>query len=76
VLPWQWGGMRILHILDHGLPLHSGYTFPDPGDPQGADARGWDVAAVTSPRHGKRDTEETIDGIRFYRTAAGQFGRR
>jgi glycogen synthase len=61
--------MRILHILDHGLPLHSGYTFRTRAILKAQMARGWDVAAVTSPRHGKFDTdEETIDGIRFYRT--------
>lgn len=61
--------MRILHILDHGLPLHSGYTFRTRAILKAQMARGWNVAAVTSPRHGKFDTdEETIDGIRFYRT--------
>lgn len=61
--------MRILHILDHGLPLHSGYTFRTRAILKAQMARGWEVAAVTSPRHGKFDTdEETIDGIRFYRT--------
>jgi glycogen(starch) synthase len=61
--------MRILHVLDHGLPLHSGYTFRTRAILKAQIARGWDVAAVTSPRHGKFDTdEETIDGLRFYRT--------
>jgi glycogen synthase len=61
--------MRILHVLDHGLPLHSGYTFRTRAILKAQIARGWQVAAVTSPRHGKFDTdEETIDGIRFYRT--------
>ena len=62
--------MRILHILDHGLPLHSGYTFRTRAILKAQIARGWEVAAVTSPRHGKFDAdEETIDGLRFYRTA-------
>ncbi|MDT8759674.1 glycosyltransferase, exosortase A system-associated [Sphingomonas psychrotolerans] len=61
--------MRILHILDHGLPLHSGYTFRTRAILKAQMARGWDVAAVTGCRHGKFDAdEETIDGIRFYRT--------
>jgi hypothetical protein len=25
--------MRILHVLDHSLPLHSGYTFRTLADP-------------------------------------------
>ncbi|HVJ03007.1 MAG TPA: TIGR04063 family PEP-CTERM/XrtA system glycosyltransferase [Sphingomonas sp.] len=61
--------MRILHILDHGLPLHSGYTFRTRAILKAQMARGYEVAAVTGCRHGKFDTdEETIDGIRFHRT--------
>jgi PEP-CTERM/exosortase A-associated glycosyltransferase len=61
--------MRILHILDHGLPLHSGYTFRTRAILKAQMARGWEVAAVTGCRHGKFDAdEETIDGIRFHRT--------
>jgi len=56
--------MRILHILDHGLPLHSGYTFRTRAILKAQMARGWEVAAVTSPRHGKFDTdEETIAAV-------------
>ena len=61
--------MRILHVLDHGLPLHSGYTFRTRALLKAQIARGWDVAAVTGPRHGAYDAaEETIDGIDFHRT--------
>jgi glycogen synthase len=61
--------MRILHVLDHGLPLHSGYTFRTRAILRAQIARGWEVAAVTGCRHGKFDAdEETIDGIRFHRT--------
>jgi PEP-CTERM/exosortase A-associated glycosyltransferase len=61
--------MRILHVLDHGLPLHSGYTFRTRAILKAQIARGWEVAAVTGCRHGKFDAdEEMIDGIRFYRT--------
>ena len=61
--------MRILHVLDHGLPLQSGYTFRTRAILKAQIARGWDVAAVTGPRHGKFDAdEETIDGIQFHRT--------
>jgi len=61
--------MRILHILDHGLPLHSGYTFRTRAILKAQMARGWDVAAVTGPRHGPADdAAESIDGIDFFRT--------
>lgn len=63
--------MRILHVLDHGLPLHSGYTFRTRAILKSQMRRGWDVAAVTGPRHGGfAADEETVDGIDFYRTIA------
>lgn len=61
--------MRILHILDHGLPLHSGYTFRTRAILKAQIARGWEVAAVTGPRHGASEAdEERVDGLRFWRT--------
>ncbi|WP_394652492.1 TIGR04063 family PEP-CTERM/XrtA system glycosyltransferase [uncultured Sphingomonas sp.] len=62
--------MRILHLLDHGLPLHSGYTFRTRAILSAQMRRGHSIAAVTGPRHGDaRVPRETIDGIDFYRTA-------
>lgn len=62
--------MRILHVLDHGLPLHSGYTFRTRAILKSQMRRGWDVAAVTGPRHGDSAlAAETVDGIDFFRTA-------
>jgi glycogen(starch) synthase len=65
--------MRILHILDHGLPLQSGYTFRTRAILKAQMRRGWHVAAVTGPRHGaaEADTSE-VDGIEFHRTAPGR----
>ena len=63
--------MRILHVLDHGLPLHSGYAFRTRAILKAQIARGWDVAAVTGPRHGAFEAaEEEVDGLRFFRTRA------
>lgn len=62
--------MRILHVLDHGLPLHSGYTFRTRAILTAQMARGWEVAAVTGPRQGACEAAfERIDGIDFHRTA-------
>jgi PEP-CTERM/exosortase A-associated glycosyltransferase len=63
--------MRILHVLDHSLPLHSGYTFRTRAIVKAQLARGWEVACVTGVRHteGGPDPEE-VDGIRFFRTPA------
>ncbi|WP_267387378.1 TIGR04063 family PEP-CTERM/XrtA system glycosyltransferase [Sphingomonas sp. GC_Shp_3] len=61
--------MKILHVLDHGLPLQSGYTFRTRAILKAQQARGWEVAAVTGVRQGVSDVSaETIDGIDFHRT--------
>lgn len=61
--------MRILHILDHGLPLQSGYTFRTRAILKSQMRHGWQVVAVTGPRNGARDAAaETVDGIDFFRT--------
>jgi PEP-CTERM/exosortase A-associated glycosyltransferase len=61
--------MRILHILDHGLPLHSGYTFRTRAILKAEEALGWEVAAVTGPRHGAAEAPaEEVDGLIFHRT--------
>ena len=63
--------MRILHILDHGLPLQSGYTFRTRAILKAQEQRGWQVAAVTGPRHGAAsDAVESVDGLTFHRTRA------
>ncbi|MBB5686026.1 TIGR04063 family PEP-CTERM/XrtA system glycosyltransferase [Sphingobium boeckii] len=63
--------MRILHILDHSLPLHSGYTFRTRAIMKAQLAMGWDVAGVTGPRynHQAPDPEE-VEGLLFFRTPA------
>ncbi|MCI1142292.1 glycosyltransferase, exosortase A system-associated [Sphingomonas sp. WKB10] len=67
--------MRILHVLDHGLPLQSGYTFRTRAILKAQEARGWHVAAVTGPRHGLApDAVESVDGLTFYRTQATRKG--
>jgi hypothetical protein len=61
--------VRILHVLDHSLPLHSGYTFRTAAILREQRARGWDPIPLTTPRHGASAAlEETADGWRFLRT--------
>jgi PEP-CTERM/exosortase A-associated glycosyltransferase len=62
--------MRILHILDHSIPLHSGYTFRTRNILREQRRRGWETAHVTSLKQGPcAAAEEEVDGLRFYRTA-------
>lgn len=61
--------MRILHVLDHGLPLHSGYSFRTRAILKAQVARGWAVAGVTGPRYNIVDAPvETFDGLEFFRS--------
>ncbi len=63
--------MRILHVLDHSLPLHSGYTFRTRAIVTAQKAKGLEVACLTGARHVQAGADpETIEGIDFYRTPA------
>jgi PEP-CTERM/exosortase A-associated glycosyltransferase len=61
--------MRILHVFDHSLPLHSGYTFRSRAILKAQQAMGWSPVALTGPKQGSAPTDcETIDGIDFHRS--------
>jgi PEP-CTERM/exosortase A-associated glycosyltransferase len=45
--------MRILHILDHSLPLHSGYAFRTVCILREQRRLGWETRALTTPRQGR-----------------------
>lgn len=63
--------MRILHILDHSLPLHSGYAFRTISILREQRARGWETVHLTTPRQGpSKDLLEVSDGWEFHRTPA------
>ena len=67
--------MKILHILDHSLPLHSGYTFRSQNIFQAQQAMGFEPVVLTSPKHeqswkGERIAVESINGFTYYRTGA------
>lgn len=66
--------MRILHVLDHSLPLHSGYTFRTRAILKAQVARGMEVMGVTGRRHSAPwdAREETVEGLDFARTPAGR----
>ncbi len=61
--------MRILHILDHSIPLHSGYTFRTAALLREQRALGWETFHLTSPKQGSvAACVEDVDGLRFHRT--------
>ena len=61
--------MKILHIFDHSLPLHSGYTFRSRALLTQQHNMGYQTCHVTSPKHPHSDNAiEQADGLSFYRT--------
>jgi PEP-CTERM/exosortase A-associated glycosyltransferase len=70
---------RILHVLDHSLPLHSGYTFRTRAILKAQAAAGWDVAGITGVRqyqHGEVPgiPSQNVEGLTFHRTLAEASG--
>ncbi len=67
--------MRILHILDHSIPLHSGYTFRTAAILREQRALGWETFHLTSPKQGATVGDvEDVDGLRFYRCPMPETG--
>ncbi|WP_202412798.1 TIGR04063 family PEP-CTERM/XrtA system glycosyltransferase [Duganella lactea] len=60
--------MRILHILDHSAPLHSGYTFRTLAILGQQRRMGWQTIQLTSAKQGPSAAEQDIDGWHFFRT--------
>jgi PEP-CTERM/exosortase A-associated glycosyltransferase len=70
--------IRILHVLDHSIPLHSGYTFRTRSILREQRALGWETFHITSPKQGPAGVlRETVDGLEFFRTppAGGALAR-
>ena len=66
---------RILHVLDHSLPLHSGYAFRTRAILKAQQVAGWDVAGITGVRqyqHGQKPEalSQLVEGLCFHRTIA------
>lgn len=65
--------MRILHVLDHSLPLQSGYVSRTLGIVTEQRARKWEPVLMTTPRQNRPSAPvEDIAGWRFHRTPAAQ----
>jgi len=64
--------MLILHVLDHSIPLHSGYTFRSRSIFEHQRQLGWQTEHITSTKHADavatQPDEETVDGLHFFRT--------
>ena len=69
--------MKILHVLDHSIPLHSGYTFRTRSILNEQRRLGWETLHLTSPKHrGATADEEDVEDLHFYRTRVPESGWR
>ena len=63
---------RVLHVLDHSLPLHSGYTFRTRAILKAQQGHGLEVRGITGQRHNLETaaapSPEEADGLIFHRT--------
>ena len=61
--------LRILHVLDHSLPLHSGYTFRTLAILREQRALGWNTLHLTTPKQGAgASLQEEVEDWTFHRT--------
>ena len=71
--------LRILHVLDHSLPLHSGYTFRTRAIMKAQEADGHEVRAITGLRQESGappgSPPERHAGLTFHRTPGTARGR-
>jgi hypothetical protein len=60
---------KVLHILDHSLPLHSGYTFRTMSILREQRRLGWKTLQLTTPKQGPTAAfEETLESLVLHRT--------
>lgn len=70
---------RVLHVLDHSLPLHSGYTFRTRAILRAQEADGIEVRSVTGQRQlawggAEANLPGVFEGLRFDRTTGSAEG--
>jgi glycogen(starch) synthase len=67
--------IRVLHVLDHSLPLHSGYTFRTRAILKAQQRAGIEVRAITGLRHQAEGPScEEVEGLTFHRTSGTATG--
>jgi PEP-CTERM/exosortase A-associated glycosyltransferase len=61
--------LKVLHVLDHSIPLHSGYTFRTLAILREQARLGWRTVQLTTPKQGPGGAlHEDVDGLRLHRT--------
>ncbi len=70
--------LRVLHVLDHSIPMQSGYAFRTCAILREQRRMGWETFHLTGPKHtAPSEPVEQVDGLVFYRTRwlPGRWGR-
>jgi PEP-CTERM/exosortase A-associated glycosyltransferase len=63
--------VKILHVLDHSLPVQSGYAFRSAAILREQRRRGLDTVQLTGPKHGRgAELTQDVDGTSYDRTPA------
>jgi glycogen synthase len=60
--------MHILHVLDHSVPLQSGYSYRTLSILREQRRLGWETSQLTSEKHPADVLEEESEGLHFFRT--------
>lgn len=61
--------LHVLHVFDHSVPLHSGYTFRSANILRGQRRLGWHLTQLTGPKQGRCQVDqEHVDDLAFHRT--------
>ena len=61
--------MKILHVLDHSIPVHTGYTFRTRSILLQQRVLGWETFHVTGSKHPQPGPDpETVENLTFHRT--------
>ena len=65
--------LNILHLLDHSIPLHSGYAFRTLAILREQRRMGWRTVQLTTPKQGPGASRvDEVDGWTLHRTPGGE----
>ena len=69
--------MKVLHVFDHSLPIHSGYSFRSAAILREQRKLGWQTLQFTTPRYNEsNDTASGLPWLEFIRTPFPAFLRK
>jgi hypothetical protein len=64
---------KVLHLLDHSLPEHSGYAFRTASILREQRRLGWQTSQITSAKQSPLAADSVAGDLYFHRTPPGRF---